>query len=280
MPLAVSRSYICSVLRSHVAYWVVSSVSLRQGALDNVFGYSQHHTTELMFPIETIALIAVFWPSLWLAQTLATRTTCSEIHPAVLPSRFFRNCHSLTLFNTQNAMETRLIWGPWIRKWHRNLQLSSSFRLTVTAKISILLKLNIRSSSSKVGNSPSGRRNSHTTMKSRDRLLSLQVFLIASITLVFLVGDSVDVGSPNRMHVVLCRCYRIVSAEVDVLKGIDSKYNVNKTLALLGCYTAYVGSCLPTFRDSHRSDLPESSSPRETAWPWKMRPLLKCTRIK
>jgi hypothetical protein len=88
--------------------------------------------------------------------------------------------------------------------------------------------------------------------------------VIASITLVFLVGDSVDVQSPNRMHVGLCLCYRIVSAEVDVLKGTDSKYIVNKTLAILGCYTAYVGSCLPTFRDSHRFDLQVSSSPRET----------------
>lgn len=52
------------------------------------------------------------------------------------------------------------------------------------------------------------------------------------------------------MHVGLCFCYGIVTAEVDVLKGIDSKYIVNKTLAILGCYAAYVGSCLPTFRDS------------------------------
>jgi len=51
------------------------------------------------------------------------------------------------------------------------------------------------------------------------------------------------------MHVGLCFCYGIVTAEVDVLKGIDSKYIVNKTLAILGCYAAYVGSCLPTFRD-------------------------------
>jgi dipeptide/tripeptide permease len=78
MPLAVSRPCIYSVFRNHVAYWVVSSVGLLQGAVYNVFGYSQQHTTELMFLIATIALIAIFWPSVWLAQTLATRTTCSE----------------------------------------------------------------------------------------------------------------------------------------------------------------------------------------------------------
>ena len=96
MPLAVSRSYICSVFRNHVAYWVVCSVGLRQGAVDNVFGYSQN-TTELMFPIETIALIAIFWPSLWLAQTLATRTTCSEdpscrVAEPILPQLRFNYC--------------------------------------------------------------------------------------------------------------------------------------------------------------------------------------------
>jgi hypothetical protein len=45
------------------------------GAVDNVLGYSQQHTTELMFPIEAIALIAIYCPFLWLAQTLAIRTT-------------------------------------------------------------------------------------------------------------------------------------------------------------------------------------------------------------
>jgi hypothetical protein len=43
--------------------------------------------------------------------------------------------------------------------------------------------------------------------------------IIANITQVFLVGDSVDIQPPNRIHVGLCLCYRIVSAEVDVLKG-------------------------------------------------------------
>jgi hypothetical protein len=55
----------------------MSSVGLRQGAVDNVLEYSQH-TTELMFPTETIALIAVYWPFLWVAQTLAIRTTWSQ----------------------------------------------------------------------------------------------------------------------------------------------------------------------------------------------------------
>jgi hypothetical protein len=50
------------------------------------------------------------------------------------------------------------------------------------------------------------------------------------------------------MHVGLCFCYGIVSAEGNVLKGVDSKYIVNKTLAILGCYAAYVGSRLATFR--------------------------------
>jgi len=49
------------------------------------------------------------------------------------------------------------------------------------------------------------------------------------------------------MHVGLCLCYRILSAEVDVLKGTDCKCMVNKTLAILGCYTAYVGSVCRRF---------------------------------
>jgi hypothetical protein len=77
MPLAVSRSCICSVFRNYVAYWVMSSVGLRQEAADNVLEYSQH-TTEFMFPTETIALTAVYWPLLWVAQTLAIRTTWSQ----------------------------------------------------------------------------------------------------------------------------------------------------------------------------------------------------------
>ena len=35
-----------------------------------------------------------------------------------------------------------------------------------------------------------------------------------------LVGDAVDVQWPNRIHVRLCLCYQILSAEVDVLKGL------------------------------------------------------------
>jgi len=50
------------------------------------------------------------------------------------------------------------------------------FELQLWPEISFF-QLYIRSLSSKVGNTRSGRCNSHTTMKSRDRLLSLQVFI-------------------------------------------------------------------------------------------------------
>jgi len=51
------------------------------------------------------------------------------------------------------------------------------FELQLWPEISLFFQLNIRSPSSKVGNTLSGRRNSHTTMKSHDRLSSLQVFV-------------------------------------------------------------------------------------------------------
>ena len=88
----------------------------------------------------------------------------------------------ITLFNTQNVMETRLaelyyFEAALIRKWQRNFQLSSSFRVTVMAWNFTFFQIYIKSPSSKVGNTLSGRRNSHTTMKSRDWLSSLQVFI-------------------------------------------------------------------------------------------------------
>jgi len=50
-------------------------------------------------------------------------------------------------------------------------------------KFHFFFQLNIMSPSSKVGNTLSGGRNSHTTMKSRDRLSSLQVFVTWSVRL-------------------------------------------------------------------------------------------------
>jgi len=41
----------------------------------------------------------------------------------------------------------------------------------------LTMKINIRSPSSKVGNTLSGHCNSHTMMKSRDQLLLLQAFI-------------------------------------------------------------------------------------------------------
>ena len=49
--------------------------------------------------------------------------------------------------------------------------------LQLWPEISHFFQLNIRSPSSKVVNTLSERRNSHNTMKSRDRLSSLQVFV-------------------------------------------------------------------------------------------------------
>ena len=77
---------------------------------------------------------------------------------------------------------TLLIWGRWIRKWHRNFQLSYTFRVTVMSWNYSFLQLNIRSPSSKVGNTVSWRHN-YTTMKSRDRLSSLQVVVTWSVEL-------------------------------------------------------------------------------------------------
>jgi len=76
-----------------------------------------------------------------------------------------------------------LNWGRWIRKWHRNFQLSSSFWVTVMACNFTFFQLNIRSPTSKVGNTLSRHRNFHNMMKSRDQLLSLQVFVTWSVKL-------------------------------------------------------------------------------------------------
>jgi len=93
----------------------------------------------------------------------------------------------ITLFNTQNVTETRLanLYYFEVAEFEndRNFQLGSGFRVTVMAWNFTFFQLYVRSPSSKVGNTLSGRRNSHTTMKSCDRLSSLQVFVTWSVKL-------------------------------------------------------------------------------------------------
>ena len=102
---------------------------------------------------------------------------------------FLRQCtvSDITVQHTKcygnETSQTLLIWGRRIRKWQRNFQLSSSFWVTVMAWNFTFFQLNIRSPSSNVGNTLTGRRNSHSTMKSQDRLSSLQVFVTWSVKL-------------------------------------------------------------------------------------------------
>ena len=86
-------------------------------------------------------------------------------------------------------METRLaklyyFEAAEFENYIESFSLSPVFELRLWPEISLFFpQLNIRSSSSKVGKTLSGRRNSHTTMKSRDRLSSLQVFVTRSVKL-------------------------------------------------------------------------------------------------
>jgi len=82
---------------------------------------------------------------------------------------------SITLFNTQNVMETRLAQLYYFEaaEFENGIEIFSLalvFELQLWLEISLFSpQLNIRSPSTKVGNTLSGRRDSHTTMKSRDR---------------------------------------------------------------------------------------------------------------
>ena len=89
----------------------------------------------------------------------------------------------ITLFNTQNVMEVRLakLYYFEATELKNDIEISSLalvFELHLWSEISLLFQLNIRSPSSKVGNTLSGCRNSHTMMKSRDWLSLLQVFVM------------------------------------------------------------------------------------------------------
>ena len=88
----------------------------------------------------------------------------------------------ITLFITKNFMETRLATlyhfeDAEFEKDTEYFSLALVFELQLWPEISLSFQLNMRSPSSKVGNTLSGRRNSHAMMKSRDRLSSLQVFV-------------------------------------------------------------------------------------------------------
>jgi len=90
--------------------------------------------------------------------------------------------HNITLFNTQNVMETRpaKLYYFEAAELKNDIDIFSLvvvFRLQLWPQISLFFQLNIRSPSSKVGSTLSGRHNSHTMMKLRDQLLSLQVFI-------------------------------------------------------------------------------------------------------
>jgi len=79
-------------------------------------------------------------------------------------------------------METRLakLYNFEAAEFEKSIELFSLalvFELQLWPKITLLFQLNIRSPSSKVGNTLIGRRNSHTTVESRDRLSFLQVFV-------------------------------------------------------------------------------------------------------
>jgi hypothetical protein len=52
------------------------------------------------------------------------------------------------------------------------------FELQLWPKISLFFQLNIRSPSTKVGNTLSGRRNSHTTIKSHDRRFHQDISMV------------------------------------------------------------------------------------------------------
>jgi len=87
----------------------------------------------------------------------------------------------LTLFNTQNVMETRLskLYYFEAAEFENDIEI---FSLTVVFELHLwpefhFFQLNFRPPSSKVGNTLSGSRNSHTTMKLLARLSSLQVFV-------------------------------------------------------------------------------------------------------
>jgi len=88
----------------------------------------------------------------------------------------------ITLSNTQNVMETRLakLYYFEAAEFENDIEIFSLalvFELQLWPEISLFFQLNFRYPSSKVGKTLSGRRNSHTTTKSRDRLSSLQVFV-------------------------------------------------------------------------------------------------------
>ena len=88
----------------------------------------------------------------------------------------------ITLFNTQNVMETRLakfycFEAAEFENDTEIFNLAPVFELQLWPEISLFFQLNFRSSLSKFGNTLSGRRNSHTTLKSHDRLSSLQMFV-------------------------------------------------------------------------------------------------------
>jgi hypothetical protein len=91
---------------------------------------------------------------------------------------------SITLFNTQNVMETRLAQLCYFEaaEFENGIEifnLALVFELQLWPEISLFFfQLNIRSPSTKVGNTLSGRRNSHTTMKSRDRRFHQDISVI------------------------------------------------------------------------------------------------------
>ena len=94
----------------------------------------------------------------------------------------------ITLSNTQNVMETRLakLYYFEAAEFENDIEIFSLalvFELQLWPEISLFFQLNFRYPSSKVGKTLSGRRNSHTTTKSRDRLSSLQVFVTWSVKL-------------------------------------------------------------------------------------------------
>jgi len=94
----------------------------------------------------------------------------------------------ITMFNTQNVMETRLakLYYFEAAEFENDIEIFSLalvFELQLWPEISLFFQLNFRYPSSKVGKTLSGRRNSHTTTKSRDRLSSLQVFVTWSVKL-------------------------------------------------------------------------------------------------
>ena len=82
---------------------------------------------------------------------------------------------SITLFNTQNVMETRLAQLYYFEaaEFENGIEIFSLalvFELQLWLEISLFSpQLNIRSPSTKVGNTLHLHHNSHTTMKSRDR---------------------------------------------------------------------------------------------------------------